>query len=152
MDAFRKDNRFHSFIFIIRYSSQMREIRKRGGGIKEMCFLFIVFRVVFRAYKNVEMCFELIRKVYRGRKITRALTTHLHNVLFIASNVINQVFHLLLSTYFNKFDLLNHFKRSLSSAIIMTLSLSSRILNIINELNTLTFNIIEYEIKLSTAM
>ena len=64
-----------------------------------MCFSFVVFRIVFRACESVEMCFELIRKVCRERKITRALTTHLHNMLFIANNVINQVFHLLLSTF-----------------------------------------------------
>ena len=49
--------------------------------------------------------------------------------------------------YFNKFDLLNHFKRLLSSMTIKTLSLSSKTLNIINELNTLTFNIIKCAIK-----
>ena len=49
--------------------------------------------------------------------------------------------------YFNKFDLLNHFKRLLFSIIIKTLSLLSKTLNIINELNTLIFNIIEYAIK-----
>ena len=54
--------------------------------------------------------------------------------------------------YFNRFDSLNHFKRLLFSTTIKTLSSSSKILNIINELNTLTFNIIEYEIKLSTIM
>ena len=55
-------------------------------------------------------------------------------------------------SYFNKFDPLIRFKRLLSSKTIKTLSFSSRILSIINELNTLTFNIIEYEIKLSTTM
>ena len=55
-------------------------------------------------------------------------------------------------SYFNKFDLLNHFKRLLFSTIIKTLSFSSRIFNIINESNILTFNIIKYEIKLSTIM
>ena len=54
--------------------------------------------------------------------------------------------------YFNKFDLLNHFKRSLFSKTIKMLSLSSKTLSIINELNTLTFNIIKYEVKLSTTM
>ena len=49
--------------------------------------------------------------------------------------------------YFNKFDLLNHFKRLLSSIIIKMLSLSLKILNIINEINTLTFNIIKCAIK-----
>ena len=46
----------------------------------------------------VEMCLGLIRKVCRGRKVTRALTTHFHNMLFTANNVINQMFHLLFST------------------------------------------------------
>ena len=54
--------------------------------------------------------------------------------------------------YFNKFDLLNHFKWLLLSMIIKALSRSSRVFNIMNELNTLTFNIIEYEIKLLTTM
>ena len=54
--------------------------------------------------------------------------------------------------YFNKFDFLNHFKRLLSSKTIKTLSFLLKTLNIINELNTLTFNIIEYKIKLSTIM
>ena len=54
--------------------------------------------------------------------------------------------------YFNRFDLLNYFKRLLSSIIIKTLLFLLKILNIINESNTLTFNIIEYEIKLSTIM
>ena len=54
--------------------------------------------------------------------------------------------------YFKKFDSLNHFKRLLFSKIIKTFSFSLRILNIINKLNTLTFNIIKYEIKLSTTM
>ena len=55
-------------------------------------------------------------------------------------------------SYFNKFDRLNHCKRLLFSTIIKTLSLSLKTLNIINELNILTFNIIEYEVKLSTIM
>ena len=55
-------------------------------------------------------------------------------------------------SYFNRFDLLNYFKRLLSLRTIKALSFSSKILNIINKSNTLTFNIIEYEIKLSTAM
>ena len=50
--------------------------------------------------------------------------------------------------YFNKFDLLNHFKRLLSSMIIKALSFSLKTLNIINELNISIFNIIEYEVKL----
>ena len=54
--------------------------------------------------------------------------------------------------YFNKFDLLNYFKRLLFSRTIKALSFLLKILNIMNELNTLTFNIIEYEIKLSTTM
>ena len=54
--------------------------------------------------------------------------------------------------YFNKFDPLNHFKRLLSLKIIKTLSFSLKTLNIINELNILTFNIIKYEIKLRTTM
>ena len=54
--------------------------------------------------------------------------------------------------YFNRFDFLNYFKRLLSSRTIKALSFSLKTLNIINELNTLTFNIIEYEIKLSTIM
>ena len=45
--------------------------------------------------------------------------------------------------YFNKFDLLNYFKRLLSLRIIKTLSFSLKIFNIINESNTLTFNIIK---------
>ena len=49
--------------------------------------------------------------------------------------------------YFNKFDFLNHFKWSLFSMIIKTLSLSLRIFSIINESSILTFNIIEYAIK-----
>ena len=54
--------------------------------------------------------------------------------------------------YFNRFDLLNHFKRLLSLTIIKTLSFSLKTFNIINELNTLTFNIIKYKIKLLTIM
>ena len=54
--------------------------------------------------------------------------------------------------YFNRFDSLNHFKRLLFSTIIKALSFLLRILNIINELNILTFNIIKYEVKLSTTM
>ena len=54
--------------------------------------------------------------------------------------------------YFNRFDLLNYFKRLLFLIIIKTLSLSLKTFNIINELNILTFNIIEYEIKLLTIM
>ena len=49
--------------------------------------------------------------------------------------------------YFNKFDLLIYFKRLLSSTIIKTLSFLLKILNIINELNILTFNIIKCVIK-----
>ena len=49
--------------------------------------------------------------------------------------------------YFNKFDLLNHFKRLLFSTTIKTLSFSLKILNIINELSILTFDIIKYAIK-----
>ena len=49
--------------------------------------------------------------------------------------------------YFNKFDLLNYCKRLLFLIIIKALSFSSKILNIINESNTLTFNIIKYAIK-----
>ena len=55
-------------------------------------------------------------------------------------------------SYFNKFDSLNYFKRLLSSKTIKPLSFSLKTLNIINELNILTFNIIKYEIKLSTTM
>ena len=54
--------------------------------------------------------------------------------------------------YFNKFDLLNYFKWLLSSKTIKALSFSLKTLNIMNELNILTFNIIEYEVKLSTTM
>ena len=50
--------------------------------------------------------------------------------------------------YFNKFDLLSHFKRLLSSMIIKTLSFSLKTFNIMNESNISIFNIIEYEIKL----
>ena len=49
--------------------------------------------------------------------------------------------------YFNKFDLLNHFKRLLFSITIKALSFSLKIFNIIKELNTLTFNIIKCVIK-----
>ena len=54
--------------------------------------------------------------------------------------------------YFNRFDLLNYFKWLLFSTTIKALSLSLKTFNIINESNTLTFNIIKYEIKLSTTM
>ena len=50
--------------------------------------------------------------------------------------------------YFNKYDFSNHFKWLSFSTIIKILSFLLKILNIINELNTLIFNIIEYEIKL----
>ena len=46
----------------------------------------------------VEMCLWVIRKVCRGRKIIRVLTTHLHNMLFTTNYSINQMFHLLLLT------------------------------------------------------
>ena len=49
--------------------------------------------------------------------------------------------------YFNKFDLLNHYKRLLSSTIIKALSFSLKTFNITDELNILTFNIIEYAVK-----
>ena len=55
-------------------------------------------------------------------------------------------------SYFNRFDLLNHFKRLLFSKTIKALSFLLRIFNIINESSTLIFNIIKYEIKLSTIM
>ena len=41
---------------------------------------------------NVEMCLWLIRKVCRERKVIRALTTHLHNMLFIINNQSNVSF------------------------------------------------------------
>ena len=44
-------------------------------------------------FETVEMCFFwLIRKVCRGRKIIRILTTHLHNMLSTAKNQLNVSF------------------------------------------------------------
>ena len=54
--------------------------------------------------------------------------------------------------YFNKFDLLNHFKRLLFSTTINALSFLLKFFNIINESSTLTYNIIKYEIKLLMIM
>ena len=54
--------------------------------------------------------------------------------------------------YFNRFDSLNYFKRLLSLKTIKALSFLLKTFSIINESNTLIFNIIEYEIKLSTIM
>ena len=75
----------------------------------------------------------------------------LSHYLFMRSNILIKYKSLKkrsdCENYFNRFDLLNRFKRLLSSIIIKTLSFSLRILNIINELNTLTFNIIKCAIK-----
>ena len=73
--------------FLFCYSTFIsNEGGKRGGedkGVRGYVF-HLFFRVVFRACGSVEMCFWLIRKVRRKRKIIRALTTHLHNMLSIA--------------------------------------------------------------------
>ena len=86
--------------FISNEKGKERERKKR------MCFSFIVFRAVFRAYKSVEMCLWLIRKVYREKKVTRALTTHFHNMLSTTNSNQSSVSSITFNKSLNKSDAL----------------------------------------------
>ena len=59
MNIVKKHNRFHFSLFHSLYSifiSNEKNKKKKIKKIKKICFSF-VFRIVFRVYENVEMCF-----------------------------------------------------------------------------------------------